>query len=207
MMFQKEQRPYPGLFHWKNLMSAASNFAFGLLYLLAYYRDISLWGLTRKSLTIVMQLECLAVITFPFIIYILYLKEVGLWDKIKKLFYSIISIAAFIYSSYLIGGAFGMLGYLIVAGNTFMGFLLNLKEPDRTFELGFRWMVTLISLLGWAQLLDISSDINEWIGRPEILILGLAYFFTLSIFEFFGLFQSRFKEKIKSILMDRKNQD
>jgi len=187
----KFHRKYLYSLHWRNLPAASGNLFLSFLFYSASHGDYLL-GTSFRHLGLVMQIEFLAIHSFPFLVFIAIAKPDSLKKRMGQLFLFFGLLAIYFMFAWIGGKWIGIFMFIGLSVITYLGLLFKIQSEERYKELGVRWIICLFIFLLTSGIADMPSDVGSWNSSTAVLKFGQIYFLILGLIEIIGFYQSFF---------------
>lgn len=187
--------------YWKRVTSSIPNLFISLCYMLTVFYGITIIGMIRGQLAMLMQIEFLVIHSFPFMAIVVTAKPKKRKGKIVQWCFFWGLLIMYLYLAFKTGFA-GVLIFLGLTLATYLGFLLNLREPKAFTQLLVRWISNFAAFMIFGLSTGMPESVSIWHETKEVLYFGMLYFAALGFLELSGVYQSswlkRLVEKIKA---------
>jgi len=170
---------------WRRVLPALSAFLLALAYLSARL-DLSLPGLSREWLSLLVKVEFLVIHSFPFLALIT-LPRLK-WRRWRVFQWFLFVTWMCLYLAFAVADENGLAGSaacLAATAGTYLGFMLRWKDARRVAALAVRWLVSFLLFMLAAGI----AGSEDWRYSPALLLHGLIYFTAVGVLEASGLYE------------------
>ncbi len=152
-----------------------------------------LLGMDAYWLVSIVQIEWLAIHSFPFIMMVVSQRpSLPQWQGLRGLVFAVL-LLFYLLAAHSIAGWPGVGLFFSLTAVTYLGFFVNLDEKIRKLpELGLRWLSNVVLLVFLGVWFELPSNVDNWSIGDGLLPLGGLYFLGLAGLELSGLYQAPF---------------